>query len=200
MPWARSFWAFSPFLNRMLKFSQLIVENSATSTASFKYFILLLQPLHSATSSALFRHRNCLFHPAKSNPSPNEVVSLTQRSRILQFNETYELAQWRTWSERGSLDDYQDASETTSRRICYCVGTHLLLRRDVANAASGRNFHFLSWLWFLLSPAILQRSGRRNTLRPYSHIPQKDCSILPYLVIIHYTNVHCAFYATQITQ
>ena len=155
MPWARSFWAFSPFLNRMLKFSQLIVENSATSTASFKYFILLLQPLHSATSSALFRLRNCLFHPAKSNPSPNEVVSLTQRSRILQFNETYELAQWRTWSERSSLDDYQDASETTSRRICYCVGTHLLLRRDVANAASGRNFHFLSWLWFLLSPAIL---------------------------------------------
>lgn len=184
----------------MLKFSQLIVENSATSTASFKYFILLLQPLHSATSSALFSQRNCLFHPAKSNPSPNEVVSLTQRNRILQFNETYELAQWRTWSERGSLDDYQDASETTSRRICYCVGTHLLLRRDVANAASGRNFHFLSWLWFLLSPAILQRSGRRNTLRPYSHIPQKDCSILPYLVIIHYTNVHCAFYATQITQ
>ena len=159
MPWARSFWAFSPFLNRMLKFSQLIVENSATSTASFKYFILLLQPLHSATSSALFRHRNCLFHPAKSNPSPNEVVSLTQRSRILQFNETYELAQWRTWSERSSLDDYQCASVTTSRRICYCVGTHLLLRRDVANAASGRNFHFLSWLWFLLSPAISQRSG-----------------------------------------
>ncbi|CUQ04414.1 Uncharacterised protein [Segatella copri] len=77
----------------MLKFSQLIVENSATSTASFKYFILQHQPLHSATSSALFSQRNCLFHPAKSNPSPNEVVSLTQRSRILQFNETYELAQ-----------------------------------------------------------------------------------------------------------
>ena len=91
-------------------------------------------------------------------------------------------------------------AEITSRRILYYVATYLLLRRDVANAASGRNFHFLSWLWFLLFPAILQRSGRRNTLRPYSHIPQKDCSILPYLVIIHYTNVLCAFYATQITQ
>ena len=144
--------------------------------------------------------RSRIFYPTKSNPSPSAVESVTQRSRIRRLNETYELAQWRTWCERGSLDDYQDASETTSRRICYCVGTHFLLRRDVANAASGRNFHFLSWLWFLLSPAISQRSGRRNTLRPYSHIPQKDCSILPYLVIIHYTNVHCAFYATQITQ
>ena len=88
-PWARSFWAFSPFLNRMLKFSQLIVENSATSTASFKYFILQHQPLHSATSSALFSQRNCLFHPAKSNPSPNEVVSLTQRSRIFNPAQSY---------------------------------------------------------------------------------------------------------------
>ena len=81
-PWARSFWAFSPFLNRMLNLSQLIVENSVTSTALFKYFILQLQPLHSATSSASFSQRNCLFHPAKSNPSPSEVESITQRSRI----------------------------------------------------------------------------------------------------------------------
>ena len=51
-------WAFSPFLNRMLKFSKLIVENSATSIALFKYFILQLQPLHSATSSASFSQRN----------------------------------------------------------------------------------------------------------------------------------------------
>ena len=179
MPWARSFWAFSPFLNRMLKFSQLIVENSVTSTASFKYFILQHQVLHSANAVESLTQRSRIFHPTKSYPSPSAVESVTQRSRIRRLNETYELAQWRTWCERGSLDDYQDASEITSRRICYCVGTYFLLHRDVANAASGRNFHFLSWLWFLLFPAILQRSGRRNTLRPYSHIPQKDCSILP---------------------
>ena len=52
----------------------------------------------------------------------------------------------RYFFKRGSLDGNQDASEITSRRICYCVGTHLLLRWDVANAASGRNFRFLSWL------------------------------------------------------
>nr|DAZ25415.1 MAG TPA: hypothetical protein [Caudoviricetes sp.]DAZ25422.1 MAG TPA: hypothetical protein [Caudoviricetes sp.] len=41
---------------------------------------------------------------------------------------------------------------------------------------------------------------RRRYQMLTSYRPQKDCSILPYLVIIHYTNVHCAFYATQITQ
>ena len=34
----------------------------------------------------------------------------------------------------------QDVSEITSRRICCCVATRLLLRRDSANATSGRNF------------------------------------------------------------
>ena len=33
-----------------------------------------------------------------------------------------------------------DVSEITSGRICYYVVTRLLLRRDVGNAASGRNF------------------------------------------------------------
>lgn len=44
---------------------------------------------------------------------------------------------------------------------------------------------------------LLAQRRRYQTLTSYR--PQKDCSILPYLVIIHYTNVHCAFYATQIT-
>ena len=34
----------------------------------------------------------------------------------------------------------QDVSETASRRICCCVVTQLLLRRDVSDATSGRNF------------------------------------------------------------
>ena len=122
-----------------------LVENSATSIASFKYFILQHQVLHSATSSASFSQRNCLFHPtqsnpspsavesitqrsrihhpAQSNPSPSAVVSVTQRSRIRRLNETYKLVQWRTWCERGSFDRSQDASEITSRRIFCCIGT-----------------------------------------------------------------------------
>lgn len=34
----------------------------------------------------------------------------------------------------------QDVSEITSRRICCCVATRLLLRRDAATDTSGRNF------------------------------------------------------------
>ena len=37
-------------------------------------------------------------------------------------------------------DGNQDGSEITSRRILYYVATYLLLRRDVANTASGRIF------------------------------------------------------------
>ena len=37
----------------------------------------------------------------------------------------------RYFFERGSFDGNQDASEITSRRICYYVGTYLLLHRDV---------------------------------------------------------------------
>ena len=125
--------------------TQLIVENSATSIASFKYFILQHQVLHSATSSTSFSYFKCFIqptklplppyavesitqrsrirHPAQSNPSPSEVVSVTQRSRIRHLNETYKLVQWRAWCERGSFDRSQDASEITSGRIFCCVGT-----------------------------------------------------------------------------
>ena len=48
--------------------------------------------------------------------------------------EAYQEFEW------GSLDSGQDVSEITSRRICCCVATRLLLRRDAANATSGRNF------------------------------------------------------------
>ena len=53
---------------------RLIVENSATSIALFKYFIMLLQPLHSAN---------------EIDSSTNEVVSLTQRSRIFNPAQSY---------------------------------------------------------------------------------------------------------------
>ena len=140
MPWARSFWAFSPFLNRMLNLSQLIVENSVTSTASFKYFILQLQPLHSATSSASFSQRNCLFHPAKSNPSPNEVVSLTQRSRIRHPVKSYpspsEVVSVTSMKRMNLCNDVHDANEAL------LMGTRMLLklRPDVSVTASGRIF------------------------------------------------------------
>lgn len=41
-------------------------------------------------------------------------------------------------------DGNQDASEITSRRILYYVRTYLLLRRDVANATSGRIFYCMA--------------------------------------------------------
>ena len=138
-PWARSFWAFSPFLNRMLKFSQLIVENSATSTASFKYFILQHQPLHSATSSALFSQRNCLFHPAKSNPSPNEVVSLTQRSRILNPAQSYPSIQWNVWTCAMTYMKRKRLTWWLPGCFWNYVPTYLLLRRDASFTASGRS-------------------------------------------------------------
>ena len=34
----------------------------------------------------------------------------------------------------------RDVSVAASRRICCCVVTQLLLRRDVSDATSGRNF------------------------------------------------------------
>ena len=74
-----------------------LLPNATISFCYFRYFILLLQVLHSATSSASFSQRNCLFHLTKSNPSPSEVESSTQRSRIYRLNKTYELVLWRTW-------------------------------------------------------------------------------------------------------
>ena len=94
--------------------SQLIVENSVTSTASFNHFIQLLQPLHSATSSASFSQRNCLFHPAKSNPSPSEVESSTQRSRIRHPVKSYPSPQWNVWT---CAMTYMISSAYIKRRI-----------------------------------------------------------------------------------
>ena len=53
---------------------------------------------------------------------------------VLHLSEVYLEFKW------GSLDSGQDVSKITSRRIWSCVGTHLLLRRDVPDATSGRNF------------------------------------------------------------
>ena len=121
-PW-RGRSPFSPFLNRMLKFSQLIVENSATSTASFKYFILQHQPLHSATSSALFSQRNCLFHPAKSNPSPSAVVSFNSMKRMNLRNDVHEAKEAHLMITRMLLKLRRDASFTASGRSKCCIGT-----------------------------------------------------------------------------
>jgi hypothetical protein len=45
---------------------RLIVENSATSIALFKYFIMLLQPLHSANEIDSSTQRSRIFNPTKS--------------------------------------------------------------------------------------------------------------------------------------
>lgn len=137
-PW-RGRRPFRAFLNPMLKFSQLIVENSATSTASFKYFILQHQPLHSATSSALFSQRNCLFHPAKSNPSPNEVISLTQRSRILNPAQSYPSIQWNVWTCAMTYMKRKRLTWWLPGCFWNYVPTYLLLRRDASFTASGRS-------------------------------------------------------------
>ena len=144
-------------INRLIQV--LLYATSTTSFSQRSHIIQPTQPLHSANEIDSSTQRSRIHHPAKSNLPPSEVESVTQRSRIRHLNETYKLVQWRTWCERGSFDRNQDASEITSRRIFCYVGTHFLLHRDVANAASGRNFRFLSWLWFLLFPAISQRSG-----------------------------------------
>ena len=77
--WGHNLW---PQTAEVITVTQLLVEKSSTSIASFKYFILQHQLLHSATSSASFSQRNCLFHPTKLPLSPSEVESIPQRSRI----------------------------------------------------------------------------------------------------------------------
>ena len=55
--------------------TQLIVENSATSIASFKYFIQQHQLLHSATSTTSFSNINYFIQPTQSNLLPNTTIS-----------------------------------------------------------------------------------------------------------------------------
>ena len=141
--------------------TQLIVENSATSIASFKYFILQHQVLHSATSSASFSYFKCfiqptklplppnavesitqrswIHHPAQSNPSPNEVVSLTQQSRIRHPAKSYPSPQWNVWT--CAMTCMMRKRLTWWEPGCFWnyVPTYLLLRRDASFAASGRS-------------------------------------------------------------
>ena len=85
----------------------------------FSHFCQLTQPLHSANSAISFckqirlilltnsnlranevissSQRSHIFKPAQSNLQASAVGSLSQRSRMYRLNETYELAQWRTW-------------------------------------------------------------------------------------------------------
>ena len=120
--------------------TQPIVENSATSIASFKYFILQHQVLHSATSSASFSQRNCLFHPTQSNPSPNAVESVTQRSRIhhpAQSNPSPNAVESVASMKRMNLyNDVHDANEA----LLMGTRTLLKLRPDISFATSGRIF------------------------------------------------------------
>ena len=119
--------------------TQLIVENSATSIASFKYFILQHQVLHSATSSASFSQRNCLFHPTQSNPSPSAVESVTQHSRIRHPAKSYpspsEVVSVTSMKRINLYNDVHDANEA----LLIGARTLLKLRRDASFAASGRS-------------------------------------------------------------
>ena len=137
-PW-RGRSPFRAFLNHMLKFSQLIVENSATSIALFKYFFMLLQVLHSATSTTSFSQRNWLFHLVKSYLPPNEVVSLTQRSRILNPAQSYPSIQWNVWTCAMTYMKRKRLTWWLPGCFWNYVPTYLLLRRDASFTASGRS-------------------------------------------------------------
>ena len=138
-PWARSFWAFSSFLNRMLNLSQLIVENSVTSIALFKYFFMLLQPLHSANAAILFCQRSHFIQPTKLTLPPSEVESITQRSRIFNPAQSYPSPQWNVWT--CAMTYMMRKRLTWWEPGCFWnyVPTYLLLRRDASFAASGRS-------------------------------------------------------------
>lgn len=53
--------------------------------------------LHSAHWATSFSQRSHIIQPTKLTLPPNEVESLTQRSRIYRLNEAYKLVKWRTW-------------------------------------------------------------------------------------------------------
>lgn len=55
----------------------------SASFCYFNHFIQLLQPFHSANAAILFSQRSHFIQPTKLTLPPSEVVSLTQRSRIL---------------------------------------------------------------------------------------------------------------------
>ena len=140
MPWARSFWAFSPFLNRMLNLSQLIVENSVTSIALFKYFFMLLQPLHSANAAILFCQRSHFIQPTKLTLPPSEVESITQRSRIFNPAQSYlypsavvSVDSMKRMNLRNDVHDAKEAHLMITRML-------LKLRPDVSVTTSGRIF------------------------------------------------------------
>ena len=75
----------------------LLSANSATSFCKLSHFILQTNPSHSAYEFESSSQRSHIFKPAQSNLQASAVGSLSQRSRMYRLNETYELAQWRTW-------------------------------------------------------------------------------------------------------
>lgn len=78
-------------------FQPLLSANSATSFCKLSHFILQTNPSHSAYEFESSSQRSHIFKPAQSNLQASAVGSLNQRSRMYRLNETYELAQWRTW-------------------------------------------------------------------------------------------------------
>ena len=78
-------------------FQLLLSPNSATSFCTLTHFILQTHPSHSAYEFESSSQRSHIFKPAQSNLQASAVGSLSQRSRMYRLNETYELAQWRTW-------------------------------------------------------------------------------------------------------
>lgn len=102
------------------------VLHSATSTTSFCNIKCFIQPTKlplppSEVESITQRSR--IFHPAKSNPSPSEVVSFNSMKRMNLRNDVHDAKEAHLMITRMLLKLRPDVSVTTSGRIFCCVGT-----------------------------------------------------------------------------
>ena len=115
------------------------MPHSSTSFCNIKYFIQLLQVLHSANEIASSTQRSRIHHPAQLNPSPNAVVSITQRSRIRHPAQSYPspsaVVSVASMKRINLCNDVHDAKEA----LLIGARTLLKLRPDVFFAASGRS-------------------------------------------------------------
>ena len=108
-PWARSFWAFSPYLNHLRKFSKnnrgrvinamtlplfgelqpLLSTNSATSFYQIKCLIRATNTPLQANAVESSSQRSRIFKPTQSNLQANAVESSSQRSHIFEPAQPY---------------------------------------------------------------------------------------------------------------
>ena len=117
-------------------FSLLHSANTATSFCQLSHFILQTNPSHSAYEFESSRQRSHIFKPAQSNLQASAIESSSQRSRMYRLNETYELAQWRTW--------FHQRKRLRLPWGCWnYVTTQLLMHHDVAISASRRSNRYV---------------------------------------------------------